>query len=85
MDVRERQALNDGFGGAMARAIELVMTPALFAAMGYGLDRLLGLHLVLTWVFGGLALAGMFLRMYYGYEADMRRHEAEASWARKRP
>ncbi len=85
MDLRERQELNNGFGAAMARAFEMVATPGVFAAMGYGLDHLLGLHLVLTWGLGGLAMTGMFIRMYYGYEADMRRHEAAAPWARKQP
>lgn len=83
MDLSARQELNNGFGGALARSFEMVATPGVFAAMGYGLDHLLGLHLILTWTLGALALAGMFVRMYYGYETQMRRLESEAPWARK--
>jgi hypothetical protein len=84
VDLRERRELNNGFGEALARAFELVATPGIFAAAGYGLDRLFGLHFVLTWVLGMVALAGMFIRMYYGYEHEMQEHEAAGPWARKR-
>lgn len=84
MDLRQRQELNRGFGDGLARAFELAVTPLVFAAIGYGLDRLLGTGPVLAWVLGTLAVIGMFVRLWYGYDLEMRRHESEGTWA-KRP
>ena len=39
MDLRDRQAMYNGFGDALARAFELVLTPAVFGFFGWLLDR----------------------------------------------
>lgn len=81
--LREKQELNNGFGNALARAFELVATPMLFGLAGFGLDHLFGIKPILTIVFFLFALAGVVVRMYYGYDSEMRRHEAEGSWAKR--
>lgn len=81
MDQRDKRDLYNGFGDGLARAFELAVTPAVFGAMGYGLDRWLGLTPVLTVVFLVVALVGMFVRMWYGYDTEMRAHEAAGPWA----
>jgi len=77
-----RQQTYRGFGDALAMAFEMVMTPLLFGLGGYGLDRWLGTSPVFTVVLSLLAIIGMSARMWYGYDARMRVHEAAGPWAR---
>src|SRR5205085_2570413 len=42
VDLRHQRDLYSGFGDALARAFEFVATPALFAFLGWLLDRWLG-------------------------------------------
>ncbi|MGI8776753.1 MAG: AtpZ/AtpI family protein [Acidimicrobiales bacterium] len=77
-----RQATYRGFGDALAMAFEMVMTPLLFGLGGYGLDRWLATSPVFTVVLSLLAIIGMSARMWYGYDARMRAHEAAGPWAK---
>ena len=81
MEQRDKRDLYNGFGDGLARAFEIAVTPAVFGAMGHGLDRWLGLTPVLTIVFVVLALVGMFVRLWYGYDTEMKAHEAAGPWA----
>ncbi len=76
-----RQQTYRGFGDALSMAFELVMTPLLFGLGGYGLDRWLGTSPLFTVVLSVLAIIGMSARMWYGYDARMRVHEAAGPWA----
>ena len=81
MDLKARQEMNQGFGNALALAVEMVMTPMLFALLGWALDRWLGtgpVFLILLALFGAV---GMALKTYYAYVEKMRQHEQEAPWA----
>ena len=83
MDLRERQALNKGFGDGLARAFELAATPAIFAGLGWLLDRWVGtqpLFMILGFLF---AIAGVGYMTWFRYEAEMKQHEADAVWNRK--
>lgn len=73
------RTMGDGF----ARAFELAVTPALFAAMGYGIDRWIGIVPVLTIVFGLVAIIGMLLRTWYGYVYRMQALEEAGPWAKR--
>jgi F0F1-type ATP synthase assembly protein I len=42
VELRDRQDLNNGFGNALSRAVELVVTPMIFGFLGYLIDRRLG-------------------------------------------
>ncbi len=77
MDLRDKQELNRGFGDTLARAFELAATTAIFGGFGFLLDRWLGIIPVFTLILGAFAVIGQFVRMWYGYDAEMRRHEAE--------
>ena len=81
----ERQQLYQGFGYTLALAFEVAFTPVIIGFMGYGLDRWLGTLPILTIVFAVLAVVGMSVRLYYGYEASMKVHEASGPWARAIP
>lgn len=78
-----RRATYQGFGDALAMAFELVFTPLVFALGGWFLDRWLGTTPVLLIVLVVLAVVGMGVRMYYGYDARMKVHEAAGPWARR--
>jgi hypothetical protein len=81
-DLESRRELYNGFGDAMVRGIEYVGTPFLFAFMGFGLDRWLGVTPLLTIAMTLFAVSGTAVRAYYSYSAAMAKHEAERPWAR---
>ncbi|MDP9387648.1 MAG: AtpZ/AtpI family protein [Actinomycetota bacterium] len=82
MDLRERRELYNGFSDTLARAVEFVAVPAVFAFLGHLLDGLLGTGSVFTVALAVFALAGTFVRAYYAYDVAMREQEAGAPWAR---
>lgn len=61
------------------------MTPVVFALIGYGLDRLLGITPILTVALAIFAIVGQSIVMWYQYDAKMRAHEAELQERRKGP
>ncbi|MGE0880619.1 MAG: AtpZ/AtpI family protein [Acidimicrobiia bacterium] len=81
--LREKRELNRGFGDSMARASELALTSALFAGLGYLLDRWIGIFPVLTIVLFLFAVAGQFVKMWYAYDAEMRAHERRMTELKK--
>ena len=82
MELRDRQATWQGFGDALAMAVEFVAMPLLFALVGYGLDGLFGTRPVLAIVLGVLGLVGVVLRTYYWYAAAMTQEEEGKPWTR---
>lgn len=82
VDVSQRreltQQMNRGSGG-----YELVISPLLLALIGYAIDRGLGTVPVFTVIFAVVALAGVCVKLYYGYRAEMDEHEANAPWAKR--
>ena len=84
MDLRERRELNNGFGEALSRAFELAATPAIFAGLGWLVDRWLGtspLFLIVLFLF---AIAGVGYMTWFKYEEEMKQHEADAVWNRSK-
>ena len=69
------------FGDGFTRAFELAFTPVIFGALGYALDRWLGIVPAFTMAFVLLSLIGMLLRTWYGYVYRMEALEAKAPWA----
>lgn len=81
MDLRDdRRDLWSGFGDGLARAFEFAVTPAIFAGIGLFIDRRVELFPVFTIALLVFALIGMFVRMWFGYDAQMKAHEARGSW-----
>jgi F0F1-type ATP synthase assembly protein I len=85
VDLRDRQATYNGFGNALATAVEIVAAPLLFALGGWMIDRAAGTAPVFTAVLGAFAIAGVAVRMYYQYRDDMAREEEGKPWTRSRP
>ena len=77
----EQGELYRGFETGFSRGFEVALTPIILGALGYGLDRWIGIVPVLTILFVLIAVVGVFARMWYGYDATMREHEAQAPWA----
>jgi hypothetical protein len=75
----------NGFGNALAQAIEIVATPFLFGLLGFFLDGRLGTRPLLTIVLGLFGVVGMAIRTYYGYRDAMGRAEEGKPWTRSRP
>ena len=85
MDARaERRALMNGFGDGLARAFEFALAPAIIGVFGWLLDGWLGLRPILTIVFAIVGFIGGFIRLYYGYKAEMEAVEADTPWGRTR-
>ncbi len=82
MDLRERRELYNGFGDTLARAVEFVAAPGIFAYGGHLLDDRFGTGPLLTVALAVFALVGTVVRAYFAYEVAMRQHEAERPWAR---
>ena len=79
----ERQAMNRGFGEALAQAFEFAAIPVLFAALGWWLDDRLGTSpafLVGLAVFG---FVGVCLRTIYFYLAKAQKEEEGKPWTRR--
>lgn len=68
-------------GDGYTRSVELAVTPTLFGAMGYGIDRWLGIVPVFTIVLALMALIGLLLRTWYGYVYRMEAIEKAGPWA----
>jgi F0F1-type ATP synthase assembly protein I len=75
VDLTARRETNKGLGDGLALAFELALTPTIFGVIGYLLDRWLGIVPVLTIVLGLFAMVGMFVRMWFGYDLQMREQE----------
>ena len=73
------RTMGDGF----TRAVELALTPVIFGALGYGLDRWLGTKPVFLTIFFLLAIIGMLLRTWYGYAYRMEALEQDLPWNRQ--
>ena len=85
VELRDRQAMWDGFANALTQAAEFVVAPLLFALVGHFLDTRFDTGPVLAIAFGLLGLFGVAARAYYGYRASMDREEEGKPWTRSRP
>jgi F0F1-type ATP synthase assembly protein I len=75
MDLNERRELNNGFGEALARAFELVLTPVIFGFFGWLLDGRLGTRPLFMLLLFALVMGYEFWKQFVAYDAQMKRHE----------
>ena len=78
----DHQALYNGFGNALAQAVEFVATPAIFLLVGLWIDHRFGTGHVFMLVLFLLALVGVSVSAYYRYKAAMDRAEEGKPWKR---
>lgn len=75
MDHSERRELNNGFSLALGKAVEIVLTPLIFAGVGHLIDRWLGIGPVFAIGLGAFTLGYVCWRMYGDYDRQMRVEE----------
>ncbi len=76
-DLSAKRELNNGFGNALTTAVELAVTPALMALLGWQIDRWLGtspLFLLFLFVF---TIGYVSWREYTRYAARMDEQQHE--------
>ena len=81
----ERRAINHGFSDAMARAVELAVTPTIFGFLGWLLDGWLGTRPLFMLALGLFTAVYVGWRMMTGYDEAMRQQEAKLFKNRERP
>jgi F0F1-type ATP synthase assembly protein I len=79
----ERQAMNRGFGEALAQAFEFAAIPVLFAALGWWLDDRLGTSPALMVALATVGFVGVCLRTIYFYLAKTQKEEEGKPWTRR--
>lgn len=80
--MNDKRAMNQGFGDGISRAFELVVTPMAFAGIGFLIDLVAGTGPAFAIAFAVFGVIGTFVRMWYGYDHEMRSHEATGAWVR---
>ena len=75
--LRERRELNRGLGDALAQAVDVAGTTAIFFFFGWLLDRWLGTKPLFMIVLTLFCLIGKIVLMLYSYNDKMKRLEAE--------
>ncbi|MEQ1785846.1 MAG: AtpZ/AtpI family protein [Acidimicrobiales bacterium] len=76
-DLSAKRELNNGFGNALSTAVELAVTPALMALIGWQLDRWLGTTPFLFLFLFVFTIGYVSWREYTRYTAKMGRQEQE--------
>ena len=85
MDLKRRTATwQRGLGDGFSLAVEFVVAPLLFAALGWWLDGRFGTSPVLAVALGALAFVGVLVRTYYAYMAQTALEEKDKPWTRSR-
>lgn len=70
-----KRAMANGFGNAMGTATELALLPGVFGFLGWLLDGWAGTAPLFVVSFLVFAFAGMLVRAWIGYDAEMREQE----------
>lgn len=81
-DLRAKQQLNRGYSDGLARGIEIVVTPLVFGGLGWLLDSWLGTGPFLAVALGIFGVAGIFAKLWLGYDRDMIAAQEDKPWAR---
>jgi hypothetical protein len=84
-DLAARRQLNRGYNDGLTRAVEIVGTPLLLGYLGFLIDGWVGIRPAMTLVLGIVGISGIFVKLWLGYDREMREHEAKAAWARPEP
>ena len=85
MDRHERAELIKGLGDDVAaRGFELVGAPIIFALVGLALDRWIGTTPLFTIALAVFALAGSAYMLWFRYDEQMKAHESDAVWNRRK-
>lgn len=76
-DLSARRELNRGAGDALSTAMELAVTPAIFALLGWWLDSWLGTTPLFLVVLFAFTMGYEIWKLFVRYDARMRDQEAQ--------
>jgi hypothetical protein len=76
-------ATTRGFGNAMGRGFEMAITLLIMVGLGWLADSIFDTRPLFIIVFSVFGFAGTFVKLWIGYDLDMRKEEAGAIWNRK--
>lgn len=72
-----------GYSSAMGRGFELAITLAIMVGLGLLADSIFDTAPLFVIIFSVLGFAGITVKLYLGYDLEMRKHEEGAIWNRK--
>ncbi len=84
MDLLARRQLNKGYADTLARGFEFAAVPVVFGGIGWLIDRSLGTSPLFSIGLVVFGFVGMFVKLWLGYDAAMKREEDGAVWNRSR-
>jgi F0F1-type ATP synthase assembly protein I len=76
-DLSAKRELNNGFGNSLSTAVELVVSPLLFAVIGWRIDAWLGTSPVFTGLLFGFTLGYIVWKQLTTYSAKMDHQQHE--------
>jgi F0F1-type ATP synthase assembly protein I len=76
-DLSAKRELNNGFGNALNSAVELAVTPAILALIGWQIDRWLGTSPLFLLVLFAFTIGYVAWKQFSAYDATMSRQEQE--------
>lgn len=75
-------ATSKGYGDAMGRGFELALSLVVIGAFGWLVDHLAGTSPIFTIVFSVVGFVGVGVKLWLGYDLEMRTHDDGAVWSR---
>ncbi|MCB0978488.1 MAG: AtpZ/AtpI family protein [Acidimicrobiales bacterium] len=78
------QATNRGYGEATGRGFELALVLVVFGGIGWLVDRVTGRAPLFFLIFAVVGFAGVAVKLWLGYDLEMREHDKGAVWSRSR-
>jgi len=83
-DLAAKRQLNRGYGDGLSRAIEIVLTPVILGFLGSLIDGWLGTRPAFMIGLVVLGAVGIFVKLWIGYDREMRVHEAKLAGGHER-
>lgn len=78
----DKPAISKFVGTEQARGIELAVTPVVFGGIGWLVDGWVGTGPWFAIGLAAFALLATVVKIWFGYDAEMREHETSSRWAR---
>jgi F0F1-type ATP synthase assembly protein I len=76
-DLAAKRQLNRGYSDGLSRAFEIVLTPLILGFLGRLVDGWLDTRPGFMIGFAALGVVGVFVKLWIGYDREMRAHEAQ--------
>jgi hypothetical protein len=76
-------ATSRGFGNAMGRGFEMAITLLIMVGLGWLVDSIFDTQPLFIIIFSVVGFAGTFVKLWIGYDLEMRKEEDGAIWNRK--